>query len=245
MKVNILGILVDNLSMAEIAGRVVEAVSNRRLLRIVTANPEMIYTAAKDDNLKEMINSADLVTPDGVGVVWAARYLGNPVKERVTGIDLAQALFPLAAAQGWRVFLLGGKPGVTELAAAKIAARYPGIVLKFAHGYFRDGEENALLEEIKGFPTDLLLVGLGAPRQEHWISRHPGLATVSMGVGGTFDVLSGNVKRAPEALQAWHLEWLYRLGQEPSRWRRQLVLPLFAWQVILNKLKLKFLVFIS
>lgn len=232
MRVDILGIRVDRESMSETVAKIQEAVEQQRGIQVITANPELIYATGKDARLKQLINSAQIVTPDGVGVVWAAKRFGYPVAERVTGIDLVEALFPVAAEKKWRVFLLGSKPGVAELAAQKVSEKHSGFIWEAEHGYFSREEEPALLEKIRGFKPDLLLVGLGAPRQEFWIFSHLDLGTVTIGVGGSFDALAGLNKRAPGWIQKLKLEWLYRLLKQPQRFRRQLVLPRFAWQVL-------------
>lgn len=232
MKVDILGVRIDRESMQETVTKIKKVVENHQVIQVITANPELIYATGKDARLKQLINSAQIVTPDGVGVVWAAKHLGYPVAERVTGIDLVEALFPVAAEKGWRVFLLGSKPGVAELAAQKVEAKHPGFVWQAEHGYFSREEEPALLEKIHEFKPDLLLVGLGAPQQEFWIFSHLDLGTVTIGVGGSFDALAGLNKRAPQWIQDLRLEWLYRLVRQPQRLRRQLVLPRFALKVI-------------
>lgn len=238
-RVNILGITVDTYSMQETVEQIRQAVEGQVPIRVVTANPEMIYASVRNQRLKKLINSADVVTADGIGVVWAARQLGNPVHERVTGIDLVQALFPAGDAGKWRLFFLGGKPGVAEQAVNQVFSEYPEIMCNAFHGYFSSEEELYVLEKIRGFQPDILLVGLGAPRQEYWIAEHPGLATVSIGVGGSFDALAGIVIRAPKRTQELHVEWLYRLWKEPWRWKRQAVLPRFVlkvlWQGFLRK----------
>lgn len=240
MRVDVLGVKIDVLGMQDVVERIRRAVRSRAHLRIVTANPEMIYAAGADLQLRKIINGAGLVTPDGVGVVWAARNLGTPVSERVTGIDLVQGLLPYAGKEKWRVFFLGGKPGVAELAAKRISDDYPGLIWQAEHGYFLPEDEERIIRSIKSFQPDLLLVGLGAPRQEYWLAEHPGLATVCIGVGGSFDALAGVVKRAPQQIQALRMEWLYRLWKEPKRWRRQLVLPKFALRVCAVKFGLNF-----
>ncbi len=232
MKSDVLGVKIHSVSMAEAVAKITEAVDSGQGAQVVTANPELIYFANKDPRLKQLINSAYLVTADGVGVVWAAKKLGFPVPERVTGIDLIEALFPVAGAKQWRIFFLGSKPGVAEKAARKVAEEYPGIQWQAHHGYFNEEEEVQILEGIRSFQPHLLLIGLGAPRQEFWMFSHRELPTISIGVGGSFDALSGVNKRAPQWIQKIHLEWLYRLLKQPSRWRRQLVLPRFAWRVL-------------
>lgn len=232
MRVDILGITVDNYSMQETVEKIREAVEDRVKIRVVTANPEMIYASNHDQRLKKLINSADVVTADGIGVVWAARWLGTPVRERVTGIDLVQSIFPLADREKWRIFFLGGKPGVAQRAGIQVVQKYPGIIWDESHGYFSPEEEAYVLERIRSFQPDVLLVGLGAPRQEYWIEKNFELSTVSIGVGGSFDALAGNVVRAPKRVQEYQLEWLYRLWKEPWRWKRQSVLPRFVVKVL-------------
>lgn len=235
MRTDILGVQVDPLSMNEILAVIKEAVAENHCLRVVTANPEMICAAVKDAELKETINSADLVTPDGVGVVWAANYTGFPVAERVTGIDLMERLFPLADDHQWKIFFLGAKPGIAEKAAQKLAPLYPHLSIAWNHGYFSAEEEEAVIRKIREVQPDLLFVGLGAGRQEKWLREHPGLGIVSIGVGGSFDTLAGVSKRAPEWMRKGKVEWLYRLIKEPKRIKRQLVLPVFVFKVWLQK----------
>jgi N-acetylglucosaminyldiphosphoundecaprenol N-acetyl-beta-D-mannosaminyltransferase len=141
-------------------------------------------------------------------------------------------LFPIAHAGKWRIFFLGGKPGVAEQAANQVVLKNHGITFAVMHGYFSPDDEPGVLENIRYFQPDVLLVGLGAPRQEYWLAEHPGLASVSIGVGGSFDALAGIVVRAPKRIQDLHLEWLYRLWKEPWRWKRQVVLPRFVIKVL-------------
>lgn len=240
MKVDILGISVDAYSLRETAELIRQAVETGLRIRVITANPEIIYAAGRNDELKKLINSAEIVTADGIGVVWAARRLGTPLPERVTGIDLAKAVFPMAQAGNWRIFLLGGKPGVAEQAAGQVGRKNRGIVWETRHGYFSPAEEPEIIEKIRLFQPDVLLVGLGAPRQEYWLAEYSGLAAASIGVGGSFDVLAGVVPRAPQKVQDFHLEWLYRLVKEPWRWKRQAVLPCFVLKALGQSLKRRF-----
>lgn len=218
--------------MAETVRRIGEAVKEKKPFRVITANPEMIYAANQDERLRDLINSANLVTADGIGVIWAAGFLGTPLPERVTGIDLLHAIFPIAGERKWRVFFLGGRPGVAERAANQVQQDFPGIIWQSENGFFSSNCEGELCEKIKLFKPDLLLVGLGAPRQDYWIAANSELAFVSIGVGGSFDALAGIVLRAPQLIRKLKLEWLYRLWQEPWRWRRQMVLPRFVLKVI-------------
>lgn len=231
MRVDILGITVDTYTMQETVEQIRQAVDGHSSVRVVTANPEMIYASERNERLKKLINSADIVTADGIGVVWAARRLKNSRLERVTGIDLVQSLLPIAHEGKWRIFFLGGKPGVAEQAANQVVLKNPGITSDAMHGYFSLEEELGVVQKIRNFQPDVLLVGMGAPRQEFWIAEHPRLAAVSVGVGGSFDALAGIVVRAPKYIQDFHVEWLYRLWKEPWRWKRQAVLPCFVIKV--------------
>ncbi len=235
MRVEILGAGVDALTMEEAVERVANFVAAGGVHRVMTLNPELLYRAQFDRRLLEIIRRADLVTADGVGIVWAAAVAKRPVPERVTGIDLLLRLADKAAALGWRVFLLGAAPGVAEEAARVLCRRYPGLVIAGTHhGYFPERDSPAVAEAVRRARTDLLFVALGAPRQELWLEEYlqAAGAAVGMGVGGSFDVLAGRARRAPAWVRRLCLEWLYRLVREPSRWRRQLVLPLFAWLVV-------------
>lgn len=241
MKVNLLGADIDALSMEETVERVAGFIRSGRPHRIITLNPEFLYRAQFESRLMDLAKRADLVTPDGVGIVWACRVAGNPVPERVTGIDLMLRLVERAAVEGWRIFLLGAAPGVAEEAARKFCLDYPELrVAGVHHGYFKENEESEVVRAVREAHADLFLVALGAPKQELWIDRYleETGAAAALGVGGSFDVVAGRVRRAPRWVRRLHLEWLSRLLKEPSRWRRQMVLPLFAWMVI-KKYKLR------
>ncbi len=199
---------------------------------VVTANPLMVMNAQKDPEFMEVLNGADLITPDGVGIVWAARRLAKVSLQRVTGIDIVQKLFlrktPL------KVFLLGGKPNVAKAAKAAIELNYPMVeVVGTQHGFFDAGQESQIAAAVKGCSPDLLLVGMGSPKQEKfiWSNRTHLGAKVAIGVGGVFDVLSGNVARAPSVFQRLGLEWFYRLVREPSRLKADVALVDFAIRV--------------
>jgi len=201
--------------------------------QIVTLNAEMTMAAKADPALAAAIESAALVIPDGAGVVWALGRQGVRVR-RQPGIELAWALLEQAATQGWRVALVGAAPAVMEHLQAQLMARLPGLELVFAvHGYQPAEAWPGLEQELLQAAPDLVLVALGVPRQETWIQALCGRsAGLWMGVGGSFDVWAGVKKRAPTWMGALHIEWLYRLVQEPQRWRRMLSLPAFAWAVL-------------
>jgi len=239
-KVAILGAPVDGVTLEEAVERAAAFVRDGGPHQVLTLNPEYLYRALREPHLMEIVRRASLVTADGVGIVWAARVLGRHVPERVTGIDLMTALAARAARERWRVFLLGASPGVADAAAAKLAARFPGFrVAGTHHGYFAPEDEPELLQKIKAARPDILFVALGAPKQEVWIAQNLDALRVPvvMGVGGSFDVLAGRVRRAPAVLRRLHLEWLGRLLYEPRRWRRMLVLPKFVWIVLVACLR--------
>jgi len=222
--------------MDQCIDRVAELIRAGGPRRVITLNPEILYRAVlTDHSLFDLINKADLVTADGEGIVWAGRVAGTPFPERVTGIDLMLRLVERAAAEGWKIYLLGAAPGVAEEAAEQLTRRFPGLqVVGTQHGYFKPDEEDNLVLAIKQAAPQLLFVALGAPAQEKWIDRnidHLG-SVVAIGVGGSLDVISGRVARQPLWMQKLKIEWLGRLLSEPSRWRRMLVLPKFAWLVL-------------
>lgn len=232
--VEVLGVKVDRITMQDARVILDGFLHERRNRLIVTANAEMVMMAQQDDELFQIMNTADLVLPDGVGVVWASGRLGNRVPERVAGYDLTQVLLQDAAAAGWKVFWLGAAPGIAEAAAKQAELKFPGLLTVGTHdGYFPEGCEE-IVESIRCAQPDLLLCALGVPRQEKWLSKNLDRlqVPVSIGVGGTFDVMAGKVKRAPLWWQKSGLEWAYRLIQQPGRLRRMLVLPVFAAQVI-------------
>ncbi|MDD5594164.1 MAG: WecB/TagA/CpsF family glycosyltransferase [Candidatus Margulisbacteria bacterium] len=226
------GIKVDNVTLTEAAEIVRHFIIEGKPRVVVTPNPEMIVAAQTDAEFKKLINSADLRVADGISMVVVSQILGRPLKERVSGIDLMLKLLEIGADYNYRVFLLGGAPGVAEEAAKKIKDRFPGLVIAGTqNGYFNAGDETGIVKKIKEADPDLLFVGLGAGRQEKWLNQHLYElgATVGMTIGGSLDVLSGRKQRAPKWVQALYIEWLYRLLTEPQRWKRQLALPKFLW----------------
>jgi N-acetylglucosaminyldiphosphoundecaprenol N-acetyl-beta-D-mannosaminyltransferase len=170
--------------------------------------------------------------------VYAAKWTGQPITERVTGIELLEALMKQADQHHWNVYLLGAAPDVNRLAAEKLAERYPGArVVGYRDGFFHKDEEEQIVQEIVERKPHLLFVAMGAPKQDQWIASHWLQLQVPlvMGVGGSFDVIAGKVKRAPVLWQKLHLEWMYRLLSQPSRWKRQLAIPRFVWTVLSEK----------
>ena len=227
MKIEVLGVAFDDVTMeqaAELGGRMLQ---EDRFHYVVTPNPEFILAAEKDESFRKVINAADLVIPDGIGVIYSAKILGTPLAERVPGIEFSAKMLEKLNEMGGRLFLLGAKPGVAEKAGENICAQYPNIVLCGTQdGYFKD-EEDVILKVAAARP-DLLFVCLGAPKQEKWMARwgkHTG-AKMAIGLGGCLDVYAGNVERAPEAWQKAGMEWAYRLKKEPKRITRMAKLPL-------------------
>jgi N-acetylglucosaminyldiphosphoundecaprenol N-acetyl-beta-D-mannosaminyltransferase len=230
--IRILGVRVDQVNMAQALVKISQAIAAFRAGRgeaaqVVTLNPEGIWLARSDEQLWRIIENAALVTPDGSGVLWAAGRQGENLTQRVTGIDLISQLCGEAAISGWRFFLLGAKEGIAEAAAARLQAAYPDLqIVGTENGYFR-GREQEVIGRIAGAKPDILLAALGMPYQEKWLAANKGKlgCGVMIGVGGSFDVIAGRVRRAPRLLQRLRLEWLWRLLADPRRWRRGLVIP--------------------
>ena len=233
-QVNILGVNVDAVTMAEAVAHVTEAMDVRANVMIATANAEMIMRATHDEELRDILNAAALVVPDGAGTVWAARHLGHAMPERVAGYDLAQELLRRAPAEGRRIYFFGAAPGVAEKAKEKAEQLYPGIeIVGVRNGFFSPADNAAIITEIKAAHPDLLLVALGVPKQEKWIAAHLAELDVpaAIGVGGTLDVMAGVMKRAPYWMQKAKLEWLFRGLMQPKRAGRLLALPKFVLKV--------------
>lgn len=227
MKTEILGIRFDNLTRQEAAQRGAQLLAEDRFHYVVTPNPEFILACEGDESFRSILNQADLVLADGIGVVYSAKILGTPLKERVPGIEFATDMLACLDGMGGRLFLLGAKPGVAQEAGRRILEQHPNIVLcGVRDGYFKD--EEAVLLEVAAARPDLLFVCLGAPKQERWMARwgkHTG-ARLAIGLGGCLDVFAGNVERAPESWRKLGLEWAYRLKKEPKRIGRMAKLPL-------------------
>ncbi|HEV2284036.1 MAG TPA: WecB/TagA/CpsF family glycosyltransferase [bacterium] len=237
-RVDILGVGFDPVDLDGAVARVAGFVEGGVPSLAITANTEMVMTARHAPDLAALLAGAALVVADGVGVVWASRYLHRPLPARVPGIELAERLLAEAARRRWRVYLLGGRPGTAAEAAARLGAAYPGLqIAGFADGYFSTADEPRVVETIRKAAPALLLAGLGTPRQERWLARHlPALgAPAAMGIGGSLDVWAGRAHRAPHAMQTFGLEWLYRLAREPRRLRRQLTIPHFMGVIVVTR----------
>jgi N-acetylglucosaminyldiphosphoundecaprenol N-acetyl-beta-D-mannosaminyltransferase len=236
-RASLLGCPLDPVTLAEAVGLVDRAVAERRPLQHSALNAAKLVRIQRDDALRAAVAGSELVTADGQAVVWAARLLGQPVPERVTGIDLFDALLALAAERGYRVYTLGARPAVAERAAAEIRARHAGIRLVGSrHGYFGRDEEDGVVDEIVRARPDLLFVALETPVKETFLARHRERigAPFVMGIGGALDVLAGERSRAPRLVQRLGLEWSYRLAQDPRRLARRYVVgnSVFTWLVL-------------
>jgi N-acetylglucosaminyldiphosphoundecaprenol N-acetyl-beta-D-mannosaminyltransferase len=242
--VYILGVRVDRLTQSQVLDVVEATISlyhtntpHPQCQQLVTVNPEFVITAQHNALFRQAINQSALVVADGVGIVWASRYLGKPTPERVTGVDTLISLAQRCAQHRHSLYLLGAAPGVAESAAARLQELAPGLQIAGTYAGSPDPiDEDNIIERLSIAHADVLCVAYGAPAQDLWIERNLTRLPVAlaMGVGGSFDFLTGKQRRAPRVLQRLGLEWLYRLYREPWRWRRMLALPKFAIQVILK-----------
>lgn len=234
------------MDLNEANNRVEEFLKQESIKTIYTPNTEIVMACKEDEKLREIVNSGDLIIPDGIGLIHASNIKNKPLKERVTGFDLSIKILEIANREGYSLYLLGGKDGVAKEAGKNIEKNYPNInIVGYHHGYFKGShigdkdhpEEVAIIDEIVKKKPDIIFVGLGFPKQEIWIEENKDRlpSKVVIGNGGTMDILSGNTNRAPEIFQRLGLEWFYRLIKEPSRIKRQLVLPKFMLQVLFCK----------
>lgn len=235
---HVLGVPFDAVTMNEAVAKAKKLLQEEGQHIICTPNPEIVMEAQKDKELMNILHEADMVVPDGIGVVWASKYSEIRLTERVAGYDLTQNLMAALAATDETFYFFGGAPGVASTAARKMMKKYPGLKVVGVHnGYFDEKEEKRIIQDIKTKAPSILLVGLGAPKQEKWIYDNIRLtgAKVAIGVGGSFDVMAGNVKRAPKIFQKLGLEWFHRLITQPTRWKRMMRLPKFALTVLKTK----------
>ena len=237
-QVEILGVNVNSLTMAQAVEAVQQFIAEKKVALVATANAEMLMRSTQDEELKDILNQADLVVPDGAGTVWAAGHLGEPMPERVAGFDLAQELMREAPARGDRIYFFGSAPGVADKAKAKAEELYPGIqVVGTRNGFFTEADEPGIIAEIKAARPDILLAALGVPKQEKWLKKHMQelQVPVSIGVGGTLDVMAGVMERAPLWMQKAKLQRLFRGLKQPSRAGRLRALPKFVLKVVASK----------
>ena len=238
-RIDVLGVGFDDISIGQAVEHACDVMKNGGKAYIVTPNPEIVWICRHNPDLRAAIDGAGLVLADGIGIILGAQILGTPLQYgRVAGVDFVISLFREMAESCKGVFLLGSKPGVADEAGKRLAEEYPGLVISgTADGYFTD--DSPIIEKINSANPDLLLVCLGAPKQEFWMAENAGKLDVPLcaGLGGALDVFSGNAKRAPALFQKLGLEWLYRLIRDPRRLKRMMKLPLFILTVIIARLR--------
>jgi len=232
------GLKIDNVNRDEALRDIEGFFKEERFHYIVTLNPEGVVIAQKDSQFSSVVNEADLVVADGSWLVRTARFLGEDIKERIAGIDLLLEILKLCKDRGFSVYLLGAKEEVISSAKKRLEEIFPGIKILGVHnGYFDADEEKKIVEEIRSLKPDFLVVGLGMPKQEIWMNQHRDLPVkVAIGVGGSFDVISGNIPRAPYWMQSIGLEWFYRILKDPRRIKRMSFIPRFFLLVLKTKL---------
>ncbi len=241
-KVNILGVHVDMVDINGAADKIMSFFDEDRLHSVYTPNSEIIMEAYKKPGFAKVLNNADLLTADGIGVVYASRILKKPIRERAAGYDIARVVLSRINNTEHKLYLFGGKPGVAEEAMSKLLKEYKGLkIVGLRNGYFKPEEEADIVSDINNSGADIVFVCLGAPLQEKWIDRHKDElnARVAMGIGGSLDVFAGKAERAPEFFCKTGLEWFYRLCKEPQRAGRMTALPKFGATVLLKGRKFK------
>ena len=238
MKTDIMGLQFDNITMEEALDAAKALLQGEHAARVVTPNAEIAYEALHDENTRTLLNSAELMLPDGAGVVLASKILKTPLKQKVAGVDFADGLLGVLETTGQSLYLLGSKPGIGELAAQKMMQKHPRLrIAGIADGYFQD--EAPVIDKINASGADVLFVCLGAPKQEQFMARHQKALHVKLmaGLGGTLDSFAGTVKLARMWLFRLNLEWLYRLIKEPKRFKRMLRLPKYLWAVVCKRIR--------
>ncbi len=241
-KIDIHGVRLDNVTMDEALDQVLEMLNGSTAQKIFTPNAEIIMQAQRDDGLKELLNKADLLVADGAGVVLASKILGRRLKEKVSGVDLVKRILINTDRRITSFYIFGGKPGVSEQASINILSEFPRAnIVGFRNGYFSEEESPEIIHQINASKAEILLVGLGVPKQEKWINEHIHelKCKVVMGVGGTIDVLAGTASLAPEFMRKAGLEWLFRLIKEPYRYKRMMDLPRFMILTYKTKMRKK------
>ncbi len=237
-RVEILGMPVDRLGMEDTLRLLEQFVAEHKPHLVVTADASGIVQAQDDPEFQRLFREADLITPDSAGVIWAAKRKGKPITERVSGVELVDRICALSADKGYRIYFLGAAAGVAELAAEKMRLKHPGCnIVGARHGFFPPDSDPIVAQEVAETKPDFLFVAMGIPRQEKFIKATESIiqASVSMGVGGSFDVFSGRVKRAPKLFQTLRLEWLWRVVLNPTKISKVKNLPKFVLMVLRSK----------
>lgn len=237
--VDILGVSFTNTTRQQLVERINHHVLQEERTFIVTANPEIVIKANEDENYMKDIKKANYITADGIGIVKAAQLLDRPLPERVAGYEVMLDLLKLADQNSYKVYFLGAAEETLQKMMQNVKRDYPNIeIVGSQHGFF-DWSDGQIPERIVAAEPDFVFVALGAPRQEKWISQHIHLFNkgIFMGIGGSFDVIAGTVKRAPVLWQKLNLEWLYRIVKQPSRIKRSVAIPQFILQILKEKIK--------
>lgn len=242
-KVNVRGVYFDNLTFDEAVQKAIRIIETDGFSYAVTPNSEIVQMCVENPTIFDAVNTAELVIPDGIGVVYASKILKTPLKERVAGVELAEKVIEYAANNGKKLYFFGGKKktdttdAVWQLAAEKLLQRYPGLVVCGRDGYFDDAETDDIIKDINASGAEILFVCLGAPKQEKWMYKNRAKfenVRFAAGLGGSLDVFAGVAKRAPEFYQKHGLEWLFRLQKQPSRIGRMMKIPKFIAQTIVH-----------
>jgi N-acetylglucosaminyldiphosphoundecaprenol N-acetyl-beta-D-mannosaminyltransferase len=245
-RTSILGVKINNLKFTEVEEILLDTLDKGKKRSVFTPNTEIIMMCQEDKDLLRVINSGDIVTPDGIGLIYASKIYKAGLKERVTGFDISMKLLNISKENSYNVFLLGGKPGVAEKARNILMEKGYKNIVGFHHGYFfnhenREEIEENIVKKINQLETNILFVGFGSPKQEKWINKYKDKLNINIiiGNGGTIDVLAGEVNRAPIIYQKLGLEWFYRLIKDPKRIKRQISIPKFLIKVIFSKNSVK------
>ncbi len=240
MKVSIMGVYFDNYTLSEFIEQALSYIDRGQRCTVVTPNAEIGLECRNNPELLDLVNRTDLVLPDGISVKMAAKIIGEPITQKAAGVEFAEGVCAELAKRKGSVYLFGAKSGVAETAAEKLEQKYPGLkIAGTRNGYFKPEEEADIVKGIKEVDPDLLLVCLGAPKQEFFIDKYKDELPVCImvGAGGSIDVFAGTAKRAPAIFVKLGLEWLYRLCKEPKRIKRMIKLPLYLWYALLWKLR--------
>lgn len=233
-KVNILGLYFDNITKVRLLDELKNRLENKKKTFLVTSNPEIVMFAQKNEEYKKTLERADYIIADGIGVIYGSRIIKNALPERIPGFDLMVDLLKLANEKNLRVYFLGAKQETLDLVLQNVKRDYPKLNIAGSHNGYFDIDNHEVAHNVKIAQADLIFVALGFPKQEKWIEKNIEQADKGLfiGVGGSFDVLAGTVKRAPLIWQKLNVEWLYRLLRQPSRWKRMLALPYFIIKMI-------------
>ena len=238
-KINILDVYIDNITKKTLSEMISENLKNNRRLKIFTPNTEIILKATKNQDYKNLINSADISIPDGIGLIFASKILGTPIKQRVAGIEIAEDIMDIARKNNYSIYILGGKDKIAEKAKSKLSLKYGGLKICGTHsGYFSQEESKDIINEIQNTKADILFVCMGFPRQEKWICNNIDSLTdvkLAIGLGGSVDVWAERLKRAPHLFRKCSLEWLWRMLLEPRRFKFLLDIPVFLAKIIIQK----------